>query len=225
MLLSSYTREATMEEQKLSSYDNSVFVKEELSLEINPTVIYSNLQFGDQDGIDSDGLLQHPLGIMCGNDGEIYITDRHNHKVDNSHPGTERLCTKGNKDAQGEGEGEVVPLDLQVRWSKRVVVESSSGAREFIKWTEDMDARLLHAMLEESRLGNKVDGSWTTQAYNNIVDNVHTCEYVAISKNNVKNRQKVLKDKWRELFSLINLKIGKTSWMKIEDPRRSERAY
>ncbi|KOM29219.1 hypothetical protein LR48_Vigan641s000700 [Vigna angularis] len=44
------------------------------------------------------------------------------------------------------------------------MIESSAGTREFIKWTEDMDARLLHSMIEESRLGNRVDGSWTTQA-------------------------------------------------------------
>ncbi|BAT86122.1 hypothetical protein VIGAN_04374300, partial [Vigna angularis var. angularis] len=38
-------------------------------------------KFGDQDGIGSDVLLQHPLGVMCANDGEIYIADSYNHKV------------------------------------------------------------------------------------------------------------------------------------------------
>ncbi|XP_047153926.1 uncharacterized protein LOC124825369 [Vigna umbellata] len=86
---------------------------------------------------------------------------------------------------------------------KGVDIESSSPTREFIKWTEDMDARLLHTMIEESWLGNRVDGSWTSQAYSNIVDNLHSFGYVAITKNNVKNRQKMLKDKWREVHDLF----------------------
>lgn len=45
-------------------------------------------KFGDQDGIGSDVLLQHPLGVLCGNDGEIYIADSYNHKVENSDPVT-----------------------------------------------------------------------------------------------------------------------------------------
>ncbi|KOM42055.1 hypothetical protein LR48_Vigan04g225300 [Vigna angularis] len=81
---------------------------------------------------------------------------------------------------------------------KAAAIPSSGPTKEFMKWTEDMDARLLHCMIEESRMGNRVDGSWTTQAYTNIVDNLHSAGYVAVTKNNVKNRQKVLKDKWRE---------------------------
>ncbi|KOM47200.1 hypothetical protein LR48_Vigan07g090400 [Vigna angularis] len=67
-----------------------------------------------------------------------------------------------------------------------------------------MGARLLHSMIEESRIGNRVDGSWTSQAYSNIVDHLHSSRYVAITKNNVKNRQKVLKDKWREVRDLFS---------------------
>ncbi|XP_014503196.1 uncharacterized protein LOC106763529 [Vigna radiata var. radiata] len=87
---------------------------------------------------------------------------------------------------------------------KATAIESSAPTREFTKWTEDMDTRLLHSMIEESRIGNRVDGSWTSQAYTNIVDNLHVSGYVAITKNNVKNRQKVLKDKWREVHDLFS---------------------
>ncbi|XP_052734061.1 protein ALP1-like [Vigna angularis] len=87
---------------------------------------------------------------------------------------------------------------------KAAYVQSSAPTREFIKWTEDMDARLLQSMIEESRIGNRVDGSWTSQAYSNMVDHPHSCGYVAITKNNVKNRQKVLKDKWREVHDLFS---------------------
>ncbi|KOM55310.1 hypothetical protein LR48_Vigan10g120200 [Vigna angularis] len=87
---------------------------------------------------------------------------------------------------------------------KAAAIESSAPIREFMKWTEDMDAHLLHCMIEESRIGNRVDGSWTSQAYTNIVDHLHSSGYVAVTKNNVKNRQKVLKDKWREVHDLFS---------------------
>ncbi|KAG2405756.1 uncharacterized protein HKW66_Vig0050110 [Vigna angularis] len=98
----------------------------------------------------------------------------------------------------------VVCRQFKMNRGKASYVHSSAPTREFIKWTEDMDARLLHSMIEESRIGNRVDGSWTSQAYSNMVDHLHSSGYVAITKNNVKNRQKVLKDKWREVHDLFS---------------------
>ncbi|KAI3448473.1 hypothetical protein Pfo_005138 [Paulownia fortunei] len=37
-------------------------------------------KFGDHDGVGSEVLLQHPLGVFCGNDGQIYLADSYNHK-------------------------------------------------------------------------------------------------------------------------------------------------
>nr|KYP50468.1 hypothetical protein KK1_027720 [Cajanus cajan] len=87
---------------------------------------------------------------------------------------------------------------------KTVVPDSSTTVREFTKWTDDMDFRLLTAMLDEARLGNRVDGSWTTQAYNNIVEALRQTGLTGITKNNVKNRQKSLKDRWREVHDLFS---------------------
>ncbi|KAL2339001.1 hypothetical protein Fmac_013447 [Flemingia macrophylla] len=81
---------------------------------------------------------------------------------------------------------------------KAIAPESSIAVRKFTKWTDEMDFRLLSAMLDEARLGNRVDGSWTTQAYNNMVESLRQSGLIGITKNNVKNRQKSLKDRWRE---------------------------
>ncbi|XWS58086.1 hypothetical protein CRYUN_Cryun08bG0004700 [Craigia yunnanensis] len=44
-------------------------------------VLSDNLfRFGDHDGVGSDVLLQHPLGVLCAKDGQIYIADSYNHK-------------------------------------------------------------------------------------------------------------------------------------------------
>ncbi|KAL2340535.1 hypothetical protein Fmac_008475 [Flemingia macrophylla] len=87
---------------------------------------------------------------------------------------------------------------------KAIAPESSIVVREFTKWTDEMDFRLLSAMLDEARLGNRVDGSWTTQAYNNMVDSLRQSGLIGITKNNVKNRQKSLKDRWREVHDLFS---------------------
>ncbi|KAG2400089.1 uncharacterized protein HKW66_Vig0100570 [Vigna angularis] len=87
---------------------------------------------------------------------------------------------------------------------KGAATDTCGGMREFCKWTEDMDAKLLHSMIEENRLGNRIDGSWTTQAYNNMVQFLHNAGYVYVTKANVKNRQKVLKDRWREAHDLFS---------------------
>ncbi|CAH2068741.1 unnamed protein product [Thlaspi arvense] len=38
-------------------------------------------KFGDHDGAGPEVLLQHPLGVLCGKDGQIYIADSYNHKI------------------------------------------------------------------------------------------------------------------------------------------------
>ncbi|KAH6792052.1 hypothetical protein C2S52_002529 [Perilla frutescens var. hirtella] len=40
-------------------------------------------QFGDSDGVGSEVLLQHPLGIFCGSDGQLYVADFYNDKLHN----------------------------------------------------------------------------------------------------------------------------------------------
>jgi len=87
---------------------------------------------------------------------------------------------------------------------KGISSESSASIREFTKWTADMDFRLLSAMIDEARLGNWVDGSWTTQAYTSIVTGLRQLGWVGIAKDNVKNRQKTLKDIWHDVHDLFS---------------------
>lgn len=39
------------------------------------------MQFGDQDGVGSKALLQHPLGVLHSPEGLVYVADSYNHKV------------------------------------------------------------------------------------------------------------------------------------------------
>ena len=88
--------------------------------------------------------------------------------------------------------------------SKSVQLCSSIGFTKTTKWTMDMDFILLNAMVDEARQGSRIDGSWTTQGYNNSVLALHEVGLPTIMKNNVKNRQKCLKDRWREVHDLFS---------------------
>ena len=52
---------------------------------------------------------------------------------------------------------------------KERVGDNSQPTRDMMRWTEEQHNRLLHAMMDEVRLGNRIDGSWTSQAYANMV--------------------------------------------------------
>ena len=66
---------------------------------------------------------------------------------------------------------------------KGIASESSAVIREHKKWTTDMDFRLLNCMIDETSMGNRIDGSWTTQGYTNIVKSLHQSGLVGITKN------------------------------------------
>lgn len=60
-------------------------------------------------------------------------------------------------------------------------------------------------MVEETRAGNsRIDGSWTLQAYTKIVQTLRDSGLTDVTKNHVKNRQKTMKDRWREIHDLFN---------------------
>ncbi|XP_068483377.1 uncharacterized protein [Phaseolus vulgaris] len=86
---------------------------------------------------------------------------------------------------------------------KNVASNSSGSYREFTKWTTEMDLILLNAIIDEVRKGCRIDGSWTTQGYTNIVMALNEAGLSGLKKNNVKNRQKSLKDRWREIHDLF----------------------
>jgi len=70
----------------------------------------------------------------------------------------------------------------QMNTGKGTLADSSVVPREFTKWTEEMDEKLLNAIIDEARLGNRVDGSWTTQAYNNMVLHLHESGFTTVTK-------------------------------------------
>ncbi|QCD98412.1 nuclear pore complex protein [Vigna unguiculata] len=105
-------------------------------------------KFGDQDGIGSDVLLQHPLGVMCANDGEIYIADSYNHKIKKLDPTSKRVSTIAGTGKAGFKDGTAVKAQLS---EPAGIVEGNKG-RLFIADTNNSLIRYLDLNADETEL-------------------------------------------------------------------------
>ncbi|KAG5232309.1 NHL repeat-containing protein [Salix suchowensis] len=69
-------------------------------------------KFGDHDGIGSEVLLQHPLGVLHAKDGMIYIADSYNHKIKKFDPATKRVTTIAGTGKAGFKDGKALTAQL-----------------------------------------------------------------------------------------------------------------
>ncbi|GAU11447.1 hypothetical protein TSUD_344380 [Trifolium subterraneum] len=96
-------------------------------------------KFGDQDGIGSEVLLQHPLGVVCGKDGIIYITDSYNHKIKKLDPTSKRVSTVAGTGKAGFRDG----ISLTAQLSEPSGIVEGSNGRLFIADTNNSLIRYL----------------------------------------------------------------------------------
>ncbi|GKA35235.1 Myb/SANT-like domain-containing protein [Tanacetum coccineum] len=100
-----------------------------------------------------------------------------------------------------------------------------------LSWTHQMDNAFIEAMLKEKENGNKLDGSFTSQAYMNMVEELSKSLKMEIRKVHLQNRLKTLKAH----FSLYNdifrgVSLSGFSWdpitklMNAEDEEKPEAA-
>ncbi|QHN83866.1 L10-interacting MYB domain-containing protein [Arachis hypogaea] len=78
--------------------------------------------------------------------------------------------------------------------AKRALCQGETTSRDTLRWTDEMDTTFIDALIEESRKGNRVDGTFTTMAYDNILSLLRSIYGNHIRKENLKNRLKTLKD-------------------------------
>ncbi|RYQ94085.1 hypothetical protein Ahy_B08g088975 [Arachis hypogaea] len=82
--------------------------------------------------------------------------------------------------------------------------EANQPSKDNLRWSDDMDEVLLNALAEEASKGNRHDGSWTTEAYANVVKTLSIAIGPHITKNHIKNRMKTLKDHFAEAYDLFH---------------------
>ncbi|KAJ4956610.1 hypothetical protein NE237_013393 [Protea cynaroides] len=105
-------------------------------------------RFGDHDGIGSDALFQHPLGVLCGQDGQIYIADSYNHKIKKLDPVSRRVVTLAGTGRAGFKDGSALSAQLS---EPSGIVEAGNG-RLFIADTNNSIIRYLDLKKEDAEL-------------------------------------------------------------------------
>ncbi|XLS67083.1 hypothetical protein HN51_018106 [Arachis hypogaea] len=78
--------------------------------------------------------------------------------------------------------------------AKRASCQGEATSRDTLRWTDKMDTIFIDALIEECRKGNRVDGTFTTMAYDNILSLLRSIYGNHLRKKNLKNRLKTLKD-------------------------------
>ncbi|XP_052206057.1 protein SUPPRESSOR OF QUENCHING 1, chloroplastic isoform X2 [Diospyros lotus] len=105
-------------------------------------------RFGDHDGTGSEVLLQHPLGVLSGKDGQIYIADSYNHKIKKLDPATKRVYTLAGTGKAGFKDGKALEAQLS---EPAGIIEAQNG-RLFIADTNNSLIRYLDLDKEEAKL-------------------------------------------------------------------------
>ncbi|CAJ2654730.1 unnamed protein product [Trifolium pratense] len=88
------------------------------------------------------------------------------------------------------------------------MMKGSQQPKDMMRWSEEMDLALLNALTEEAHKGNRHDGSWTSEAYNNVVELLRNTIGGHITKQHIKNRMKTLKENFGEAYDLFNSLSG-----------------
>ncbi|GKA57695.1 NHL repeat-containing protein 2, partial [Tanacetum coccineum] len=105
-------------------------------------------KFGDHDGVGSEVLLQHPLGVLCGKDGQIYVADSYNHKIKKLDPTTKKVSTLAGTGKAGFKDGVASLAQLS---EPAGIVEDDAG-RLFIADTNNSLIRYLDLNKKDAQL-------------------------------------------------------------------------
>ncbi|XP_074296814.1 uncharacterized protein LOC141627444 [Silene latifolia] len=87
---------------------------------------------------------------------------------------------------------------------KKMEAPSSSSLR----WTDRMDKVFIDALMNEVVLGNRIDGSFTSHAYDNIVKECSEKMNQPLTKAHLKNHLKTIKKNFNDVFDLF----GASGW-------------
>ncbi|KAL4558679.1 hypothetical protein LXL04_036880 [Taraxacum kok-saghyz] len=91
-----------------------------------------------------------------------------------------------------------------------IMSKQTAAKKEHTTWTEKMDSAFIEAMIEQQKAGNRINGTFTSQAYSNMVLEMSTKLNMNFTKDQLKNRMKSLKSnfsKWHDMFNGTALSV------------------
>ncbi|XP_052110773.1 uncharacterized protein At2g29880-like [Arachis duranensis] len=95
--------------------------------------------------------------------------------------------------------------------AKKMASQGDTSIKDNLRWTEEMDVAFLDALIEECSKGNRVEGTFTTTAYDNVLATLKASFGNHLRKDNLKNRLKTLKDHFGVCYDLFHNLSG-FSW-------------
>ncbi|KAJ8572787.1 hypothetical protein K7X08_009298 [Anisodus acutangulus] len=126
----------------------------------DPVFAENLFRFGDHDGIGSEVLLQHPLGVLCGKDGQIYFADSYNHKIKKLDPVSKRVTTLAGAGQAGFKDGAAVAAQFS---EPSGIVEAENG-RLYIADTNNIPEGYHFSKEAESKFSIDFDPDNATEA-------------------------------------------------------------
>nr|XP_043637873.1 uncharacterized protein LOC122608863 [Erigeron canadensis] len=91
--------------------------------------------------------------------------------------------------------------------------DGTTGKRESLVWTGRMDDAFIQAMLKEKDNGNKIDGTFTSDACTNMVNEPSKSLNIQFKKDHLKNRLKTLKEHFSQCYDLFRgVSLSGFSW-------------
>ncbi|KAK1421486.1 hypothetical protein QVD17_23845 [Tagetes erecta] len=75
--------------------------------------------------------------------------------------------------------------------------------KEQLKWTNNMDNAFIQSMITQQDNGNRINGTFTSLAYKNMVQELSTKLQMDFTKNHLKNRLKTLKERFSQWYDLF----------------------
>ncbi|KAL4292625.1 hypothetical protein AHAS_Ahas18G0046800 [Arachis hypogaea] len=98
--------------------------------------------------------------------------------------------------------------------AKKTSCQGEVTSQDTLRWTDEMDTIFIDALIEECRKENRVDDTFTTMAYDNILSFLRSTYGNYLCKENFKNRLKTLKDHFGVCYDHFHCLSG-FSWIPI----------
>ncbi|KAK9998908.1 hypothetical protein SO802_018511 [Lithocarpus litseifolius] len=101
---------------------------------------------------------------------------------------------------------EVVGSGFEVGDVGKISKKNGRDPSKEVQWSSVMDDALVDAFLHQVIIGGRVNGTFTSKAYDDIVKELE------INKDKVKNRQKTLKKNFHECYDIFKDELSGFRW-------------
>ncbi|XP_076883206.1 uncharacterized protein LOC143531898 [Bidens hawaiensis] len=92
---------------------------------------------------------------------------------------------------------------IQFLYENKLAMSKKDGTSTRFHWTTPMDTAFLQAMITKKDNGNRIDGTFTPQAYTNMVEELGKAFGMDLTKDHLKNRLKTLKDHFSKFYDVL----------------------